>query len=117
MEKIVIGVPYEISIEASIDIGKFDAELVINKDDFQVGVNLKKVKGKDIDYSFIIPTKLKTLLKKSDVGYSIFVYKENARFEVDDGKLKFIDEYLDNGNSNHQDIQDNVLLLLQIYNS
>ena len=67
MEKIVIGVPYEISIEPSIDIGKFDAELVITRDDFQIGVALKRIKGKDIDYTFTVPSKLKTLLKKYEV--------------------------------------------------
>jgi hypothetical protein len=92
MEKIAIGVPYEISIEPSIDIGKFDAELMLNKTDFQIGIKLKKIKGEDIDYTFTIPTKLKDTLKKAKVSYSIFVYKENARFEVDSGDIKFIDE-------------------------
>lgn len=92
MEKIAIGVPYEISIEPSIDIGKFDAELVLNKTGFRVGITLKKVKGGNNDYTFMIPINLKDLLKKAQVKYSIFVYKENARFEVDDDTIKFIDE-------------------------
>jgi len=92
MEKIVIGVPYEISIEPSIDIGDFNAEIVIKHDDYGIAVELKKIKGKEQDYTFIIPSKLKILLKKSTVDYSIFVYKENARFDVDDGKIQFMDE-------------------------
>ena len=92
MEKIVIGVPYEISIEPSIDIGDFNAEIVIKHDDYGIAVELKKIKDKEQDYTFIIPSKLKTLLKKSTVDYSIFVYKDNARFDVDDGKIEFIDE-------------------------
>ena len=92
MEKIVIGVPYEISIEPSIDIGDFNAEIVIKHDDYGIAVELKKIKDKEQDYTFIIPSKLKTLLKKSTVDYSIFVYKENARFDVDDGKIQFMDE-------------------------
>jgi len=58
----------------------------------RIGVELKKIKGEDIEYSFIVPSELKDLFKKNTVDYSIFVYKENARFEVDDGKIKFIDE-------------------------
>jgi hypothetical protein len=92
MEKIVIGVPYELSIEPSIDIGEFNAEIIIKHDDYGIAIELKKMKGKSQDYTFIIPSKLKTLLKKSTVDYSIFVYKENARFDVDDGKIQFMDE-------------------------
>lgn len=92
MEKIVVGAPYEISIEPSIDIGKFDCELIIIDDDLKFGTELKPVKGENNNYTFIISSKLSTLLKKKEVAYSIFVYKENARFEVDDGKMKFIDE-------------------------
>lgn len=92
MEKIAIGVPYEISIEPSIDIGDFTAEIVLELDASRIGVELKKIKGQDIDYSFIVPSELKSLFKKNTVDYSIFVYKENARFAVDDGKIKFIDE-------------------------
>jgi hypothetical protein len=92
MEKIAIGVPYEISIEPSIDIGEFDAELILERDDSRIGVELKKIKGEDIEYSFIVPSELSDLFGKKAMDYSIFVYKENARFEVDDGKLSFIDE-------------------------
>lgn len=92
MEKIAIGVPYEISIEPSIDIGDFDAELVLDRKGSRVGVELKKIKGEDIDYTFTVPSELKDLFKKASMKYSIFVYKENARFEVDDGKIAFIDE-------------------------
>jgi hypothetical protein len=92
MEKIVIGVPYEISIEPSIDIGEFDAEIILEMEGSKIAVELKKIKGTKIDYSFIIPKSLETILGKSTFKYSIFVYKENARFEVDDGKLQFIDE-------------------------
>ena len=59
MEKIVIGVPYEISIEPSIDIGDFNAEIIIKHDDYGIAVELKKMKGKTQDYTFIIPSKLK----------------------------------------------------------
>ena len=92
MEKIVIGVPYEISIEPSVDIGKFESQLVITESDIKFAIDMKPVKGSDNDYTFIVPSKLKPMLKKKTVDYSIFVFKENARFEVDDGKLQFIDE-------------------------
>lgn len=92
MEKIAIGVPYEISIEPSIDIGDFNAELILERGDSRIGVELKKIKGEDIEYSFIVPSELKDLFKKKAMDYSIYVYKENARFEVDDGKISFIDE-------------------------
>lgn len=92
MEKIALGVPYEISIEPSIDIGEFDAEIVLKLKDHRIGVELKKIKGEDISYSFIIPSEFANTFKKKTVDYGIFVYKENARFEVDDGKISFIDK-------------------------
>ena len=92
MEKIAIGVPYELSIEPSVDIGEFDAEIVLEQKEFSMAFKLKKIKNKDNDYTFIIPTTLKEMLEKTEVNYNIFVYKENARFEVDDGKIKFISE-------------------------
>lgn len=92
MEKIVIGVPYEISIEPSVDIGKFESQLIITEGDLKFAIDMKPIKGSDNDYTFTISSKLKSLLKKKTVDYSIFVFKENARFEVDDGKLQFIDE-------------------------
>jgi hypothetical protein len=92
MEKIVIGAPYEISIEPSIDIGKFDSELRIELDESTLAVALKPIKGEKDSYSFIVPSSMKDVIGKSALNYCICVYKENARFEVDDGKLKFIDE-------------------------
>lgn len=92
MEKIVLGVPYEITIEPSVDIGKFDCEIVLSDDEVGFAFELKPIKKSKNDYSFIVPSKLKELIGKKELSYSIFVYKENARFNVDDGKIKFIDE-------------------------
>lgn len=93
MEKIVIGAPYEIIIEPSIDIGEFESDILIHLEDSKINIQLKKVKGEDDTYSFIIPKTFQTILKKSkEVSYSIWVYKENARFEVDSGKMQFISE-------------------------
>lgn len=93
MEKIVIGAPYEVIIEPSIDIGEFESDILIHLEDSKINVQLKKVKGEDDTYSFIIPKTFQTILKKSkEVSYSIWVYKENARFEVDSGKMQFISE-------------------------
>lgn len=92
MEKIVIGAPYEISIEPSVDIGKFESEIRIKLDDSVVAVELKPIKGEKDSYTFIVPKFMKDLVGKKSLDYCICVYKENARFEVDDGKLQFIDE-------------------------
>lgn len=92
MEKIVVGVPYEISIEPSVDVGKFDAEIVINFTRFNVGVPLKPIKKAKNKYSFIIPSDIQDHLDNKSIKYYIYVYKENARFEVDKGFLMFIDE-------------------------
>jgi hypothetical protein len=92
MEKIVIGAPYEISIEPSIDIGEFASEIRIKLEESTVAVELKPIKGEKDSYSFIVPEFMKELVGKKAIDYCICVYKENARFEVDDGKLQFIDE-------------------------
>ena len=92
MEKITIGVPYEISIEPSIDIGKFDAVLNLLLTEFSIGIELQKIKGKSVSYSFIVPKSLEKIVKSKKVKYSILVTKDNARFEVDKGEIQFIDE-------------------------
>lgn len=89
MEKLVIGVPHEVEITTSIDMGKFNVELCLVGEGYNFHIELQPLD--DNKFSILVPKKLEELSNKT-LDYKLFVYKDNARFQADDGSLKFISE-------------------------
>jgi len=89
MEKIVIGVPHEVKIRTSINLDVFDVELCLESKGFNYHIPLPKIA--DHTFSILVPKTLK-YLEGETVPYSLYVYKDNARFRSDHGKVKLISE-------------------------
>lgn len=89
MEKIVIDVLHEIHIKSSIDEKTFTAEFSIHTDELNYNIPLKCIGNNK--FTLKIPKYLQNISEKQ-IKYSVFVYFDNARFEIDSGDLKLITE-------------------------
>lgn len=86
---ITLGLPYEIEIKTSVNIGQFEVEFCIVQEDCNYHFPMPNMTGST--YSVVIPKSMAKLANQS-VKYKVYVYKENARFEADSGEMQIINE-------------------------
>lgn len=92
LKDLVIGIPYEIEIEPSVDLGDFRAELCMKGSGVNYHINL--VRNEGFKHTLIMPNIFET--DKSEFEYKIFLYKDNACFEVDSGTINIIKDIQNN---------------------